>query len=85
MTFTGRSSLAASWRTTMLNVARRYLAGNPSTPFESRGATTGHGTTIRFRPDPAFFIGSVDAGALEARLAEIRRDVPGSIVLVDER
>jgi DNA gyrase subunit B len=64
---------------------QRYERGIPGAPFACLGPTDAHGTTLRFRPDPAFFAQDIDAAMLEARLAEIRLDVPDGLVFVDAR
>lgn len=57
---------------------QRYEQGHPCAPPALVGATTAHGTSFRFRPDPVFFgRRQVPAARLERTLAEIRALAPG--------
>jgi DNA gyrase subunit B len=61
-----------------------FVKGEQVGPPETLAAAP-PGTTLRFRLDPEFFSRPIDAASLARRLDAIRAEVPGEILLVDER
>lgn len=60
----------------------RFVRGEREVPLADVGATEGHGTTLRFLPDPEIFGARLDPARLDATLDEIRADVAATVTLV---
>ncbi|MCB9564413.1 MAG: hypothetical protein H6709_13440 [Kofleriaceae bacterium] len=62
---------------------QRYERGVAQGPLADAGATSGHGTRLRFRPDPEIFgTARVDLARLDNTLDEIRRLAPRTAVVL---